>query len=123
MTTLYRAADDDHISDCASFAQSRETAELYRRNPGFGGARLWTATVGPEHRVLDLTGRDAMERLIDLVGIDMGAIGVDEMVPRVCGALCDAGWDWVLVDESYPEDTVTWIWVGEGRDMLDLTQA
>lgn len=110
---LWRAAADDHISDCASFAESREAAEAYLNNPGFGGGTLYCCDVEIEE-YLDLTGRDAMDLLMAAIDSDhdYGAIGVDELVPRVAGKLADAGVQWVKVSESYPVDTVTWIYVG-----------
>ena len=110
---LWRAANDDHISDSASFAETREVAEAYLANPGFGGSALYFAEVEPSD-VLDLTGDDAMRRLLDAIGSvhDYGAIGVDELVPRLAAELCDAGYQWVRVRESYPVGTITWIYVG-----------
>lgn len=110
---LWRAASDDHISDSASFAETREAAEHYLNNPGFGGDTLYTADVDPCD-VLDLTGDDAMADLLAAIDSDhdYGAIGVDELVPRIADKLCDAGIQWCKVRESYPEDTITWIYVG-----------
>lgn len=110
---LWRAANDDHISDSASFAETRETAEAYLDNPGFGGDTLYYADVDVDE-YLDLTGDDAIERLLEALGSDhdYGAIGVDELVPRVAGRLADAGVQWVRVRESYPADTVTWVYTG-----------
>lgn len=110
---LYRASNDDHISDSASFAETRETAEAYLDNGGFGGGTLYTADVEPSD-VLDLTGDDAMSELLAAIDSDhdYGAIGVDELVPRLAGRLCDSGYQWVRVCESYPVNTVTWIYVG-----------
>jgi hypothetical protein len=39
----YRAADDDYVQQGVAFAESPAAAELYRDNPGFGGASLWRA--------------------------------------------------------------------------------
>ena len=110
---LWRAANDDYISDSASFAETRESAEAYRDNPGYGGDTLYYADVEPDD-MLDLTGPDAMASLLDALDSDhdYGAIGVDELVPRLAGRLCDAGYQWVTVRESYPADTTTWIYVG-----------
>lgn len=110
---LWRAANDDHISDSASFAEDRETAEAYIDNGGFGGSTLYYADVEPTD-MLDLTGDDAMADLLAAIDSDhdYGAIGVDELVPRLAGKLCDAGYQWVRVNESYPAKTVTWIYVG-----------
>jgi hypothetical protein len=111
--TLWRAADDDYIGDSASFAESREVAELYLDNPSFGGARLYRAEV-EAHDVLDLTS-DGAERLRDALGSEPrfgGAVGLDEIVPRIAEDLRDAGYQWVRVPESYPAGTVTWVYVG-----------
>lgn len=110
---LYRAAADDYISDSACFAEARETAELYLDNPGFGGDRLWYADVEIDD-YLDLTGDDAADVLRDALDSDhdYGAIEMDDLVPRIAGKLCDAGIQWVRVRESYPQETITWIYVG-----------
>ena len=112
---LWRAANDDYVSDSCSFAETREAAELYLDNPGFGGSVLYTAEVEIAE-YLDLTDADGMERLQAVLGSDhdFGAIGIDELVPRVAARLCAAGVQWVKVCESYPADTMTWIYVGGG---------
>ena len=112
---LWRAANDDYISDSASFAECRESAEMYLNNPGFGGSTLYYAEVEISE-YLDLTGSDAMELLQATLGSDhdFGAIGIDELVPRIAHRLCEAGVQWVKVCESYPEDSTTWIYVGGG---------
>ena len=110
---LYRAADSDYIpADSCSFAESIEAAEHYLNNPGYGGSTLWVTEVDADD-VLDLTGDDAEELLSDIVNVKRyGAIGIDELVPRIAEQLCKAGIQWVRVNESYPEDTITWIYVG-----------
>jgi hypothetical protein len=110
---LWRAANDDHISDSCSFAETREAAEAYLDNPGFGGDTLFTADVEIDD-YLDLTGDDAIEQLQAALGSDhdFGAIGIDELVPRVADQLCEAGIQWVKVCESFPAETITWIYVG-----------
>jgi hypothetical protein len=110
---LWRAANDDMIVGCASFAETRDAAELYLDNPGYGGHTLYTADVEPTD-VLDLTGDDAMADLLAAIDSDhdFGAIGIDELVPRISQRLAERGVQWVRVCESYPEDTITWIYVG-----------
>lgn len=112
---LFRAADDDSISDCASFATSLETARAYLDNPGFGGRSIYQADCQiDDSRVLDLTDADDATGVIaETIGKSHpGAIGADEYAPRVSYEIRDAGYDWVRVRESYPADTVTWIFVG-----------
>ena len=110
---LYRAADSDYVpTDSCSFAESIEAAEHYLDNPGYGGSTLWVTEVDADD-VLDLTGDDAEELLNDVVDVERyGAIGIDELIPRISEQLCKAGIQWVRVNESYPEDTITWIYVG-----------
>jgi hypothetical protein len=120
--TLYRAADTDTWSDCASFAESLEAARTYLDNPGFGGSHLWTTTVEiDESTVLDLTDcDDAVAVIVDRIGSEHpGAIGADEYAPRVSYELRDAGVEWVRVRESYPADTITWIFVGSNDPELE----
>jgi hypothetical protein len=115
MITLYRAAEDDLVTDCASFAETLATARLYLDNPGFGGSRLWMCELDADAVcVLDVTDADDPTGVIaDAIGAaHPGAIGAEEYAPRVSYDLRDAGIEWVRVRESYPADTVTWIWVG-----------
>lgn len=124
MVVLFRAANSATWSDCASFAETEETTRLYLDNPGFGGNRLWRTEVEPAN-VLDLSSdQDAIQTLADLLGLQHpGAIGVDEWVPRVCGQIQAAGYDWVRVQESYPQNTVTWVWVGPSEREPELEEA
>lgn len=127
MTTLYRAAKDDYVSQGISFAELRETAELYCANPGFGGANIYTCDIDPaDGSVLDLSELSTSEAA-ELLGLsDPGAIGVDEWIPRIVHHLEErvaAGLQWVRVAESYPRGTVTWIWVGESCDEPELETA
>jgi len=126
--TLWRAADDDSISDSACFAETVETARLYLdpgfagqapamggRMVGFGGRRLYRAevTIDPS-RVLDVADvRDATGAIADVIGVrHPGAIEADDYAPRVSYEIREAGYDWVRVQECYPADTITWIFVG-----------
>jgi hypothetical protein len=113
--TLYRAADDDILTDCGSFAETEETARMYLDNPGYGGSTLYRTVVSiDDAAVLDLVDvADAPGVIAERIGAQHpGAIGADEYVPRVSYDLRDAGVEWVRVSESYPAGTVTWIWVG-----------
>lgn len=58
MVTLYRAANDDFVRAGVSFADSRETAEAYLDNPGFGGTALYRTRV---------TVDDAGDQIVDLL--------------------------------------------------------
>ena len=122
--TLYRAAADDILTDCGSFAETEAAARVYLDNPGYGGARLWRAEVEiDESALLDLTGADdAVAVLAERIGAEHpGAIGADEYAPRVSYELRDAGVEWVRVRESYPADTITWIWVGgDDPEMVEI---
>ena len=125
--TLYRAADDDTWSDCASFSESLSAAREYLDNPGFGGSCLWTTTVDinlDSDSVLDITGMGADEAIEAIMArIDAshpGAIRADEWVPRVSYELRDSGVEWVRVRESFPTDTITWIFVGDDDPELSL---
>ena len=122
---LWRAANDDYISDAASFAETREVAEAYLDNRGFGGSNLYRADVSPRD-VLDLTS-DGLATLMSVLDrdSDWGAIGVDELVPRLASQLCDRGYQWAKVCESYPQYTTTWIYIGGGcgdEPTLELAQ-
>lgn len=66
--TLYRAASRATIAPAtfgrgACFAQRREDAERYTRNPGFGGAHLFAFAVEPEYVLQVGRGRVALETL------------------------------------------------------------
>jgi hypothetical protein len=128
--TLYRAADSDILpSDSASFSESREAAEAYMggRNPGYGGAALWSTEIEIDldsESVLDLVEvRDGVQVIADRIGrAHPGAIGADEWAPRVSYELRDAGVVWVRVQESYPEDSITWIFVGAYDVAPEMTE-
>ncbi|HEY3498030.1 MAG TPA: hypothetical protein VGK73_25200 [Polyangiaceae bacterium] len=112
---LFRAADSDSIGDCASFAETLETARAYLSNPGFGGRSLYSAECEiDDSSVLDLVdATDPVAVIAETIGkAHPGAIGADEYAPRVSYEIRDAGYDWVRVSESFPAGTVTWIFVG-----------
>lgn len=122
--TLYRAAKNDRVDAGHSFAETLETARTYLANPGFGGGHLYSASLKiADAEVIDLTGY-TLEQLDAEHGplSQSGAIGIDELLPRdvrICARLRDRGYLWAIVAESYPEDTRTWIWLGESWDGWD----
>jgi ClpP class serine protease len=114
--TLHRAADDDYATRGYSFAEEASTAEAYTKNEGFGGKKLFHSTVTlNEDQIFDARGMNAKE-LADAFDVsDPGAIGPDEWVPRsedLLDALEAKGILFIRVDESFPEDTTTWIFSG-----------
>lgn len=118
--TLWRAAQDDYVDTGYSFAESRQTAEAYLDNPGFGGARIYIATIETEDdQVIDLTDKDTGD-VADMLDVQHpGAIGLDEWLPRsprVLDSLRERGYLWARVAESYPAESTTWIWLGTGAD-------
>jgi hypothetical protein len=123
---LWRAAHDESLpADCASFAEERAAAEAYQNNPGYGGPRLfWCEVAVDADRVLDLVeADDAIGALEEASGVGLSrAIGADELVHLVAGNLQDAGYQWVRVRESYPRDSITWVWVGSGLDEPELVE-
>ncbi len=119
--TLWRAAKDDYVDTGYSFAADEETARAYLDNPGFGGAALWRTRVRyTASQVLDLTENTlAQARRLAGVPSSSGAIGIDEWLPReveVQEAFRAQGYLWALVAESFPAETVTWIWLGTFDD-------
>jgi hypothetical protein len=121
--TLYRAADDDYLSDCASFAADQSDAEAYLDNPCFGGGRLWQITVEvDDEAVLDLRADEyeqQAERLADVCGIAVQELFIGQALsyPEVREALITAGYCWVRFDED--EDSSegeTWTWLGAGDE-------
>jgi len=123
--TLWRAAKDDFVTSGISFSESKAAARMYHNNPGYGGKHLFKIVVEVrEDEVLDLTGmseREALNALCKVSGLRYpGAIGPDEWVPRIAKYLADNGIAWVRVDESFPQNTITWIWTGvDGRSEVD----
>jgi hypothetical protein len=116
--TLWRAAPDDYVPDAASFARRRADAEAYLDNRGFGGPSLWKSRITTsERRVLNLYDEQEpvtfVAELLDLP--HPGAIGVEEWIPtrpEVQEGLAAAGYDWVVVRDSFPEGAEAWLWVG-----------
>jgi hypothetical protein len=121
---LYRAADDDILVGVSCFARRLADARAYLDNPGFGGARLWRTEVAPaDGEVLDLTGMTRDAALVEAAraaGLDHpGSTTADQWIarsPRVADALVAAGYRWVRVLDTYPEDCETWIWLGGDED-------
>ena len=113
--TLYRAADDDYLPDGASFARSKEDAEAYLDNGNFGGSTLYSAEVKPKNvlDLYDLSSSKALQTLCNAVGVEHpGAIGAEEFAPMIAGRIRAAGFDWVRVRDSFPEDCETWQFYG-----------
>lgn len=113
--TLYRASDDDDVSQGTSFAEDVEAACEYLDNPGFGGSSLWECHVEvDDDKILDLRGESVADVARSVGMSDPGAIGVDAWLPRTQRALdaLSSRCDWALVDESFPEGTTTWILLG-----------
>lgn len=120
MKELWRAAADDYVSQGMSFAESRDVAEAYLDNPGFGGASVFCAEVEIDSgKVLDWTEMSIDDAVAELDMSHPGAIGLDEWLPRTqraLDALRERGYLWVCVSESFPHDTTTWIWLGDASD-------
>jgi hypothetical protein len=122
--TLYRAADDDYLSDCASFAANRDDAEAYLNNPGFGGSKLWQTTFEvDDEAVIDIrSDRDdvQVQALLDAIESDREPCGasVDSLLaePSIVEALVARGYRWVRLTDSYPEGSETWTWLGAGDE-------
>ena len=117
---LYRAANDAIVMQGTSFASLKSSAREYLDNLGFGGSTLYVAEIEVDSEtVLDARGMD-VDAVAEMLGMaSPGAIGVDEWIGRSVAAqeaARAAGYLWVIVDESYPVDTTTWIWVGESTD-------
>ena len=118
--TLYRAANDDYVQSGISFAESSDVAQAYLDNPGFGGSSIFKTTISvKKSQIIDLREMD-VDELAELVDMaSPGAIGIDEWLPRTGRAietLRESGKLWALVAESFPEDTTTWVWLGDVTD-------
>lgn len=141
VVTLYRATDRvDSYGSGACFAADEEDAESYLDNPGFGGAELLEVEVRVDlDRVLSLVDgrRDGipygrqdryawqdLAEALDLDKHDQEVIRdlkeegesylhgiVDSRKRRA--QLHAAGYDWVVYQDSYPDDAVTWTYLGE----------
>ena len=136
--TLYRAAAPvPHLGTGSHWTPSRDAAQAYRANPGFGGSVLYRADVDAAH-ALDLRGaswRDLAEELLtdeefaswaaqrDLDHPADLAAWLKSLAPgahlyetwEASGAVCDAlarGYDWVRYIDSYPLGCETWRYLG-----------
>lgn len=122
--TLYRASDEDDVNhDSTSFSEDRAVAEFYLNNPGYGGENIYRTKVKIDNkRVLDFTDvEDPVKTLASFLGEEMpNGRGIDELVPIFNGELRNKGIHWVLVPESNPSGTVTWIHIGGGADDPEL---
>jgi hypothetical protein len=118
--TLYRASDYDTLPfGCAAFTEEIEVAKLYIDNPGFGGKNIYrTEVTVDEDKVLNLYNEDKPEkRLANLVDMDVWQFQGNADVAicadiKIQDQLRDQGYEWVLVLESYPQTTMTWLWIG-----------
>jgi hypothetical protein len=125
--TLWRAAADDYVPDAASFARNRADAEAYLDNPSFGGGVLFRTRVETDvGRVLNLYDeRLPAAFLAAQFGLrHPGALGVEEWIPMdpaVQEALAAAGYDWVIVRDSFPPEAETWLWIGPFDREPELT--
>lgn len=131
---LWRAADDGNLSAGMSLSQKRADAEAYLDNPGFGGRRLWSIDIHPKY-VLDLSGEDeqaANSDITDLIDADehtsdlitQGFPSVGVMLANVRGvedALAEL-YDWVVFRDDFPEDAVTWWYLGDKDLRLKAVQ-
>ena len=113
MTTIYRAAEHCDARVGFSFAESREVAEAYLTNPGFGGATLYSVDVDLDG-VLDLTDEsDEWQALSDACGIEISPDNYQHfaaVLPTsddVCEALAAAGYHWVRFNDDFPAGAVT----------------
>lgn len=124
--TLYRASDDDTIVGSGSFSTKKEHATQYLNNPGFGGKNLYRAKIEVhDHQLLDLYEDDSHVEAFKRLGIPQaGAIGVDELIPRIADrsdVFRRHGIEWVRVKESHPYESDTWVFVGSNDpDMVML---
>lgn len=97
MTTIYRAAEDTELFVGAHFAHTREEAESYTNNPGFGGPVVWEMVVNGS--ILRVDGlRELAKAAIDL-GVEPPAYesyndyGEVTYTPGNWGTLYDAWMD------------------------------
>jgi len=143
--TLYRATDRiDSYGSGACFAADEDVAEEYLDNPGFGGSTLLSIEVPVDpDRVLSLVdgrrngvpyghqARSAWSNLAEALGLDAddedvvhalreeGAHYIHGIIdsPRRRDELHEAGYDWVVYEDSFPESAVTWAYLGEDIDL------
>jgi hypothetical protein len=135
--TLYKATDrTDSFGSGAAFAADEEDAEAYLDNPGYGGAELIEVEIETiPDEVLSLVNgrrngaphgrkaRDAWERLGDALNLDDEALteleednqklieqAIDQK--KIRSQLADAGYLWVVYEDTFPDSAVTWIYVG-----------
>lgn len=123
---LYRAADDEDIVGNASFSTSKDAAKEYLNNPGFGGRKLFRTDVEINPSAfLDLADEaDPIAKVMQITGLPHpGAIGVDEWIPRISDRLEKAGIEWVKVNESFPPDTITYIYISGNEPELRRIKA
>lgn len=126
---LYRAtnrkSDSKRIPAGSCWTTDEKSAQMYRDNPGYGGKHLVSVEVEIGN-ALDLRGsswdRDDWQALADALGYDgvrdMREALADQMDgdyiedylddAGVRGKLADAGYDWVIYHDTYPEGCVTY---------------
>lgn len=135
--TLYKATDrTDSFGSGAAFAADEEDAEAYLDNPGYGGSDLIEVEIEiNSDEVLSLVdgrrggapygrkARDAWERLGDALNLDEEELVelkednqklIEQAIDRkmIRSQLADAGYLWVVYEDTFPNGAVTWIYVG-----------
>lgn len=128
---LYRAAGRNTVSSGCCLAADESDASAYLDNPGYGGATLYTLTAEVDtDAVLSLVdgrragvphGRkasDAWHTLADALGVEASALRRGERIERIIddparrAALRAAGYEWVVYEDTYPDQCVTWVYLG-----------
>lgn len=125
---IYRAANDDYLSQGYSFAASKADARAYRDNPNFGGSTLYRSDIPSDHKVLDLT-EEPWETLSSAIGReitpDMGGFMISQALQlqsRILDEIAEAGYDWVRYIDDYPADCITYTICSATAEEIELEE-
>ena len=128
--TVYRACDEGYAGPEACYAESREAAEAYLDNPGFGGRHLWEVHLAEGTKILDLTDRDWKSDLSEQLGMrdEWGYPDRDpwfgfahagearENILDLDDELVELGFTHIRYVDDYPADCVTICRIAPGND-------
>lgn len=118
---IYRAANDDYISQGYTFSEDIDAAREYLDNPNFGGDTLYESTIPSSHKILDLSDTEsAWETLSEIYGKeitpDMGQYEISQavqIIPNLLDSINDAGYDWVKYVDDFPKGSISYTVVSD----------
>lgn len=122
--TIYRATADENETALAfgmCFCESREDAEEYTENQGFGGEHIREHEIAGAETILDIADSSTVKQfraLAEALGYEDAQEAAEswhangwlypwEESRKVSEQLKASGYDWLRYEDDYPEDCIT----------------